>query len=220
MIHYFLGASNPESVRMIKAVERAVPSFKVGGFIDNDKNKQGADFFGYPILGGFEILDEIINDEVRFVNLITRSAILRHQTTKTLIENGAILANFIHPSVDLTMVAIGTGNYIQEGVIIQAGTEIGDNCSIHMGSLIGHESIIEDDTFIAHGVSISGCCIIGQGCFIGTNATIFPRVKIGSWCTIGAGSVIRKHVADYSIMSGNPSKLYKKIDPSIVEGRL
>ncbi len=209
MKYYFLGASNPETIRMINAVQRVEP-FNIGGFIDNDPSKKGSSFFGFPVLGGFEVLDEIIDSESRFVNLITRNAILRHQTTRVLLSKGAILANFIHPSVDLTMVKIGCGNYIQEGVIIQAGVKIGDNCSVHMGALIGHETMINDDTFIAHAASISGCCKIGQGCFIGTNATIFPRVTIGNWCTVGAGSVVRKSVADCSVVVGNPAKLLMK----------
>jgi len=200
---------------MIKAVERNDPSFYVGGFIDNDKSKHGKDFFGYPVLGGFEILDDVIDSDARFVNLITRSATLRFNTTKHLTERGAILGNFVHPSVDLTMVKIGVGNYIQEGVIVQAGVEIQDNCSIHMGALIGHETFVKSDSFIAHGVCVSGCCKIGQGCFLGTNATVFPRTKIGNWSIVGAGSVIRKNVDDFSIMSGNPAKLFKKHAPSL-----
>lgn len=202
---------------MIKAVQKAVPTFEVGGFIDNDQNKHGCDFFGYPVLGGFEVLREIVNDNVRFVNLITRNAILRYQTTKRLVTSGAVLANFIHPSIDLTMVDLGFGNYIQEGVILQAGVKIGDNCSIHMGALIGHETAIGSDTFIAHGVSVSGCCEIGQGCFLGTNSTIYPRVKIGNWSTVAAGSVIRKNIAEYSIIAGNPSRKIKSISSNLVD---
>ena len=217
MKHYLLGASNPESVRMIKAVQAKDPSFNVAGFLDNDTTKHGDSFYGYPVLGGFELLPDIVNESSRFINLITRNSILRYQTTSRLISHGASLANFIHPSVDLTMVDIGVGNYIQEGVILQAGVSIGDNCSIHMGALVGHETRVHDDTFIAHGVSISGCCDIGQGCFVGTNATIFPRVDIGEWSTIGAGSVVRKHVEKYSTMIGNPAKVIKKTAPKLME---
>jgi len=217
MKHYLLGASNPESVRMIKAVQAKDPSFYVAGFIDNDITKHGKSFFGYPVLGGFEVLPDIVSESSRFINLITRNSILRYQTTSRLISYGASLANFIHPSVDLTMVDMGVGNYIQEGVILQAGVSIGNNCSIHMGALVGHETRVHDDTFIAHGVSISGCCDIGQGCFVGTNATIFPRINIGEWSTIGAGSVVRKHVEKYSTMIGNPAKVIKKTTPKLME---
>ena len=210
---YFFGASNPETIRMIRSNERTVPSFKVGGFLDNDATKHGTDFYGYPVLGGVEHVKKLSIISSRFVNLITRNAIVRYETTQQLLGYGAILGNFIHHGVDLSMVEIGLGNYIQEAVILQAGVRIGDNCSIHMGSLIGHETTIDSDTFIAHGVSVSGCCQIGKGCFIGTHATLHPRVKIGKWVTIGAGSVVRKDVPDCSVVVGNPAKEIKKIIP-------
>jgi sugar O-acyltransferase (sialic acid O-acetyltransferase NeuD family) len=210
MKYYFLGASNPETIRMLRSVERQVPSFIVGGFLDNDKNKKGKDFYGYPILGGCEFIKGLDNENSRIVNLITANTNIRYETTQDILKYGGKLGNLIHPSIDLAMVSIGLGNYFQEGVILQAGVNIGDNCSIHIGALIGHETTISNDTFIAHGVSVSGCCNIGQGCFIGTNASILPRVKIGNWVTIGAGSVVRKDVPDGAVIVGNPGQIMIK----------
>lgn len=206
----FIGAANPETIRVARAMEKYDENFCVHGFIDNDKLKHGKKFYGFPIFGGIEVIAEINSPDVFFVNLITGSTSARYEVTLAAVENGAKLINFIHPSVDRTMTKIGVGNYIQEGVIIQANVSIGDNSSIHMGSLIGHESYIGNSVFIAHGVSVSGCCIIDDGCFIGTNATILPRVKIGKWSTIGAGSVITKDVPDYSVVIGNPGRIIKK----------
>ncbi|MEH6639986.1 MAG: acetyltransferase [Porticoccaceae bacterium] len=213
MKYFFLGASNPETIRMIHALEKSVPSFEVGGFLDNEKKLHGKYFHGYPILGGSNKVKELKSNNVRFVNLITRDSILRYKTTQDIINFGGLLGNFIHPSVDLALVELGLGNYFQEGVIIQAGVKIKNNCSIHMGSLIGHETLISSDTFIAHAVSISGCCDIGQGCFIGTNATILPRIKIGNWVSVGAGTVVNKDVPDYSVIVGNPGRIIRTISP-------
>lgn len=38
----FLGAANPETARMIRAVERVDPDFKPYGFLDNDAAKKGS----------------------------------------------------------------------------------------------------------------------------------------------------------------------------------
>ena len=189
------------------------PNFQVKGFIDNDPKKKGKTFLGYPIFGGFEVIDNINDEDTFFINLITGSTKTRYETSKTLASKGCKFTNFIHPNIDLTMTKLGTGNYIQEGVILQANVQIGNNSSIHMGSLISHEDKIGNSVFIAHGCSISGSVTIGDGTFIGTHATIIPRLNIGNWATIGAGAVVLKDVPDYATVVGNPAKILKTSEP-------
>ncbi len=195
---------------MVEAIRRKSPDFVALGFIDNDPTKHGTTFYGLPVFGGIDCIPTLLADDVRFVNLITGSTTARYEVTLSAVRHGAILTNFIHPSVNLDMTRWGLGNYVQEGVIVQAEVVVGDNSSIHMNSLVGHESIIGSSVFIAHAVSISGCCTIGDGCFIGTNATVLPRIKIGKWTTVGAGAVVTKDVPDYSVIVGNPGKILRE----------
>lgn len=178
---YLLGANNPETIRMIRAVEKTAPNVRFVGLLDNDPSKKNSSFFGLPVLGGIDLVPALMGENVRFVNLITGNTKTRHEMTQKIISAGGRLANFIHPNVDLTMTKIGVGLYIQEAVVLQALVEISDNTSLHMGALIGHETKIGQSVFIAHAVSISGCCSIGEGTFIGTNATILPRINVGRW---------------------------------------
>lgn len=216
----FIGAANPETIRMIEAVRRVTPNFQVVGFLDNDPAKQGTSFHGYPVLGGSEEITRLSTEGVHLVNLITGSTRTRYEVTLDAIRRGAVLANFIHPSVDLTMTRLGLGNYIQEAVVTQAEVEIGDNSSIHIGTMVGHESRIGHSVFIAHAVSISGSCEIGDGTFIGTNATVLPRIRVGKWCVVGAGAVVTKHLPDYSVAVGNPARILRTHEVPHTEGRV
>lgn len=180
----------------------------------------GPTSLAYPSWGGAELVQQLAGPDVGFVSLITGSTRSRYETGRAIVIAGGSLANFIHPSIDLTMTHWGDGNYIQEAVITQAEVNIGDNASIHMGAIIGHESVIGNSVFIAHAVSISGCCSIGDGTFVGTNATILPRVKIGKWATIGAGSVVTRDVPDYAVAVGNPAKVIKFNEPIYKDGRV
>lgn len=221
------GGKNPQTIRIIEAVlenRGLVPGcderMEYLGFLDNDAAKKGTDFYGYPIFGGFEVLDDFSGEDIHFVNIITGTMAIRFETTREIVSRGFPLANLIHPSVDLRMTHIGVGNYIQEAVQIQAEVSIGNNTSIHMGTLIGHETKIGDSTFIAHAVAISGEVEIGDGVTIGTNSTILPRVKVGNWSTIGAGAVVIKDVPDYAVVVGNPAKVIKFNDETYSDGNV
>jgi sugar O-acyltransferase (sialic acid O-acetyltransferase NeuD family) len=214
----FLGAANPETLRMIGAIEQVDPEFRVAGFLDNDPAKKGTMFLGYPVFGGFEVLDELLPRDVRFVNLITGSTRTRYETSVEMAARGCQFANFIHPSVDLKMVHLGVGNYVQENVVLQAAVRLGDNSSIHIGTLVGHETVIGNSVFIAHGCSISGLVQVGDGVFMGTHATVIPRITIGRWATIGAGTVVTKDVPDYATVVGVPGSVIKVADPVYEDG--
>lgn len=206
---YLLGAANPETIRMIRAVQRAAPNAEFPGFLDNDAAKHGTLFHGYPVLGGLDRVAGLAAKDVGFVNLITGNTRTRHDTTMQILAAGGQLANFIHPTIDLTMTRLGVGLYLQAAVQLQAEVEVGDNTSIHMGAVVGHESRIGRSVFIAHAVSVSGCCTIGDGTFVGTNATLLPRTRVGCWATIGAGAVVTRDVPDHAVVVGNPGKVIR-----------
>ncbi|WP_248914800.1 acetyltransferase [Pseudomonas moorei] len=216
---YLLGAANPEAVRMILTLQRSQPDLQFA-FLDNDPAKQGTLFYGVPVVGGTDRVAELKGPDTRFVNLITGSTALRYQTTCEIVEAGGTLGNFIHPGIDLTMITLGVGTYLQEGVIMQAQVSLGDNTSISAGSVVGHEGQIGHSVFMAPGVCIAGCVEIGDGTFIGTNATILPRLRIGRWVTIGAGAVVTKDVPDHAVVVGNPARTIKTNPVSFQDGRV
>jgi sugar O-acyltransferase (sialic acid O-acetyltransferase NeuD family) len=214
-----IGAKNPETRRMIDAIVAAgnPDGMEFYGFLDNDKSRQGKNFAGLPVFGGFELLDKLIAEDCRFINTITGSTVVRYETSKAVSAKGGKFANFIHPSVHIPE-KIGVGNYIQEGVQIQAAVEIGDNSAIHVSAIVQHECKVGNSTFISPAVSVSGEVTIGDGVFVGTNASILPRIKIGNWATIGAGALVLKDVPDYAVVVGNPGKVLRENERKYVNG--
>jgi acetyltransferase-like isoleucine patch superfamily enzyme len=110
------------------------------------------------------------------------------------------------------------------------GIRIGKNCLIHTVSFSTEPYLVEigDDVritsgtiFITHdgavhsfhgelGGGIFGKIKIGNNVFIGSNSIILLNTTIGNNCIVGAGSVVRGHFPDDSIIVGNPAKIIMK----------
>jgi len=124
-------------------------------------------------------------------------------------ENG-ILTNIPHRG----HVIIGKDVRIHNNVCIDRGvlspTIIGEGSVIDNLVHIAHNVQIGKNCLVVAGTVIGGSCVIGDGTFIGMNASIKNKIKVGSNCIIGAGAVVLKDVEDNSVMVGNPAKLLRK----------
>ena len=58
-----------------------------------------------------------------------------------------------------------------------------------------------------------GPIVVEEDCWVGANAIILPNVRLGRGCIVGAGSIVRKDVAPFSIVVGNPAKCIRTLDP-------
>ncbi len=207
-----LGASNPEVIRLYDRCRERDARLHLLGFIDNDPAKVG-EWRGFRVYGGYGALDLPDLAGVPVMNAITRDARLRHQTTMALRAKGVRLASLIHPSVDTTYVSLGDGQYVQENVVLQADVVLEDNVSIHVGTLVGHETTIGESSFVAHGCAISGRVDIGKRVFVGVGARILPRVRIGSGAVIGGGAVVIRDVPPNAVVVGNPARVTRLREP-------
>lgn len=217
----FLGANNPETLRDMSAQKRIDSTFEVIGFLDNDENKIGKEFRGHSVLGKMKNAAQLVDlDEVNFLNLITRDCPTRLITSLEIAKLSGKFTNLIHPNVNLEQVKIGIGVYIQENVVLQAESFIGNNCAINAGSIVSHETRLGNTVFLAPGCRLAGCVEVEDGVFFGIGATVMPRIKIGKWSVIGAGSVVIRDVPPYSVVAGNPAKVIKTVNPEFESGNI
>ncbi|MEI6268143.1 MAG: hypothetical protein WCP01_04620 [Methylococcaceae bacterium] len=208
-----VGANNPETLRIIEAMNASGAYHEIIGWLDNDTNKYGTDVFGYEVLGAPELLLEKKYRECFVFNNITRNGLVREAVTEQLKQYTNQFANVIHPSVNLAGVIVGQGVCIQEGALVQSHAVLGDHCFLTSTTLIGHEAVIGENVFIAGGCVIAGMSIIGAGATIWTGAKIAPRLKIGNRSVIGINSSVLTNISDNVTVFGNPAReIFRKPD--------
>ncbi len=89
--------------------------------------------------------------------------------------------------------------------------EIGDHVAIAAGTeFITHDGatwVFEADV---DGGGIFGKITIGNNVFIGINCIMLSNTTIGDNCIVGAGSVVRGHFPENSVIAGNPAQIVSK----------
>lgn len=210
------GASFPDIIKIVDAINRKEPVWEIQGFLDDNKAIQDSVIMGYPVLGGKEALNKLARQKNTsfFVNISSHWSRLK-SIVDLLDSYQCEIATLVHPSIDMNYVRIGRGCILGDGCLIGSNAVIGDFVFARLGSLISHDVIVEDYVFIGSDASIGSNAILKKGCYLGSGATIMRKITVGKNAVVGAGAVATKDVPPDVTVAGVPAKvLKKKEDPS------
>jgi sugar O-acyltransferase (sialic acid O-acetyltransferase NeuD family) len=111
---------------------------------------------------------------------------------------------------------IGDGAVLCDNVVITSNAKIGRGFQANIYSYVAHECVIGDYVTFAPRVSCNGNVHIGDYAYIGTNASFIQGkegrpLTVGEGAIVGMGAVVTKPVEPYTVVTGNPAKLLRKL---------
>jgi sugar O-acyltransferase (sialic acid O-acetyltransferase NeuD family) len=185
----------------------------VYGFLDDDKKLHKTEIDEVQVLGA--------TDDQGFLKLIGKKCDafvasdenkLRKGLTAMLLDARHLQPmNAIHQRAQVSKrAAIGYGNFIDAGVEIASGADIGSHCLIQAQSYIGMDCKLEDFVQIGVGAKVNASVTLEAEAFIGAGVTIISGVTIGKGARVGAGSVVIASVKAGETVFGNPAQSIKK----------
>lgn len=102
---------------------------------------------------------------------------------------------------------IGKGLYLGHpyNITVSEFSQIGDNCNLNKGTLIGPEK----------GMNAQDAPVIGDRVWIGVNAVVSGKVTIGNNVLIAPNAQVNFDVPPNSIVIGNPAKIISRQEDAV-----
>lgn len=196
------GSEYRDVVKLVDAINRHRPQWRLRGFIDDRPERQGASVLGVPVLGDRTRLARLAAEGTQFFCNVSGKVADVKAVAAVLAEHADALVTLVHPAVDMAYVEIGQGCILPEGCVVGSGTRIGHHLSARLHVVISHDVVIEDFVFIGPGSVIGSQAHIEEGAFLGAGVTVKTGCRIGRHSVIGAGALITKDVPDHVTVGG------------------
>lgn len=104
-------------------------------------------------------------------------------------------------------------------VSIGAGTNVQDNCVIHVDR--GYSVTVGKNVTIGHSAIVHGCSV-GDNTLIGMGAIILNGASVGKNCIVGAGALVTQNmqIPEGSLVYGSPAKIIRSVTEAEITSNL
>lgn len=200
--------------KVVLEILRANPDLQIVGMLDSNQELRGEKFSGVTILGGDDLLQDLIKQGVdhAFIGVGTAGNTRPRQKLYDLAKNmGFHFVSAIHPQAVLSPSAqIGEGAAIMAEAVINPEARLGHNVIVNTRAVIEHDCVIGNHAHIATGALLAGGVTVGEGSHVGIGACVRQGLQIGRDAVVGAGAVVVANVADNTVVVGNPARVLKE----------
>ena len=198
------GATYLEPLKVLAAIN-ARNAVRAGGFLDDDPSLAGRTIAGFPVLGGRDQLPEHASGDHVFFHNVGGRPRASVQVAEILRRAGCRLTSLVHPGVDLHGVELGDNCFVPDGCLLGHGCRLGDFVACRLGVVVSHEALVGNNVSLSVRATIAGHSVIEDECFLGAGSTVV-QVRIGRGSIVGAGAVVLRDVAPGSTVAGIPAK--------------
>ncbi|NBX86021.1 MAG: acyl-ACP--UDP-N-acetylglucosamine O-acyltransferase [Proteobacteria bacterium] len=113
-----------------------------------------------------------------------------------------------------TLLQIGDGNDIREGVTMHIGTAagggktlVGHRNLLMAGSHVAHDCVVGDDCILANYAQLAGHVTLGDKVVVGGLSGIHQRVRVGSHAIVGGHTAVDYDVPPFASVAGRRATL-------------
>ena len=188
------------------------------GILDKDRSQWGKEVMGLPVLGGDELLSQLVAQGVTHY-VVGMGGVGDNRPRRRLfelgLEHGLTPVTVFHPAAVCSPWAeVGLGSVIFPAAVVNAGTTLGVNVIVNSGAIVEHDCVVGDHVHLATGSRLCADVRVGPSAHVGAGATVRQGISIGDGAIVGAGAVVVKDVDPWSLVGGVPARLMKRHNPT------
>ena len=192
------GDLGKEVVWLIEDINKRKPTYVILGFLDDDKDKLGGEFYGYKVLGMISDL-ESLGERTQFSAVI---AMQNGSIRKKIVEEHSSFSaweSIIHPTAVIASTSpIGTGSVVFPQVTISVDTKLGNFNLYYIHSTICNDCVIGSFVSVMSGASVSERAEISDECFLAAGSCVYPHKRLGKRVEVGVEAAASRDYADAS----------------------
>lgn len=198
--------------RVVRELVELQPNLVPAAFYDEDRARWGQTIDGTAVVGNVDELRTSKHPVDAVVVAIGLDNRRRAQLFEEMRELGYEMVTVIHPySFVSRTTVIGRGFVGMAGIVINPGTEIGENVCVNTGASVDHDCRLEDHCSVFPNASVAGGVRIGRFACICQNASVNQYLCIGAGTIVGAGAVALEDLPDHVIAVGVPARVIRTI---------
>ena len=205
------GDLGKEVVWLIEDINKVNPQYVILGFLDDDKAKDGGEFYGYRVLGDSSQLESLAQKTPLYAVIAIQNGSIRKKIRE---EHKGFndWASVVHPTAVIASTSlVEKGSIVFPHVTVSVDTKLGEFDLLYINSTICNDCKIGDYVSVMSGASVSERAEIGDECFLAAGSTVYPHKKLGCKVEVGVEATASKDYADGSEVSekGSGFSLFK-----------
>jgi sugar O-acyltransferase (sialic acid O-acetyltransferase NeuD family) len=176
---------------------RALGSYDLAGVVD-DHLTPGGDVLGVPVLGGQEILPELVS---RGLHLVVNGVggignfPVRWKVFELLKAAGFSFPAMIHPTAFIEpSVQVDEGVQVLPKTYIGSASQVGFGSVLNAGVIVTHDCVLGRCVNLSPGAMLAGGVIVKDFAQIGMGVTININITIGAEARVGNGATVKANV--------------------------
>jgi acetyltransferase EpsM len=182
---------------------RMLGMYPIAGIID-DGSSPGPLIMGVPVLGGSNILKQLIERGVHLAanavggigNITSRINVFDRLT-----KAGFSCPTLVHPTAFIEPSALlAEGVQVMPHAYVGSEAQVGFGAIVNTGAILSHDCKLGDYANLSPGAILAGEVTVGRATLVGMGVTVNLRVKIGNRARIGNGATIKQDVPENGIV--------------------